>query len=908
MPGLLPNANDPSALIPNPASPQVPGALGSLGGQATNLAGAVGLNTGASGGSDSGAPQLPESTTLSLSPVNLTPLQEIQDTYTFVNWPSMANTLLNYNQLFPYEFKIMAYESEHSNSMTQLANIYLQLPPMHISVSIPHAVNLSVTQNGFLEESNGAPIRNISMSGTTGIVNSDLAANAKTSVVTSVLDYAFKNTISAASSILSSANTAVQSVQRVAGSLLGGSSQAGYPVNTAISATSGLVRRTGFYAFHDMARFFETYMGFKKTSQGRVVRLVCCFHKDQMYYGVTLNNFNWQKQPGTLEYNYSITLTAWRLYNILDLGGAPPKQQLQSPATDPLSQVKNTLTSLLNAGTTLWNAGSIIMQGLKADAANVTQMLYDPLRSIILALKGSSGTPIAVSDLPARLLHRGKNAILATLQTQLQSNPTLASSIDSTALLAGLFGNPQSSGNPGAMGQSALSDSINEQAQNTLSSATTPPVTSSPAQQIFDNPVRYQDVLSQISVSDVQFSQSITQDIQTEVNRVNNLTLQQYQTMREGILTFSRLYAESVGAGDATYNRINGVAPPANTVNTLTIADIQMLGALNDVIIGFNNVIAIMSVTPATPSNDYFKYYVNYAINNGLALQDAASKFLIPFPQGSTLESLAIQYLGDIDRWPEIAAINALKEPYIDEDGFYVSLIGDGAGNTALVSSPQNLYVGDVVFLQSNNQVPKQFQIAQIKTFDANNTLIIFQYNDDLSAYTIDENAQIHAFLPDTVNSQKLLAIPSKGAPNTNVAIQIGPGVQDLAGLSQISKTDFLINSAGDWMVTPGGDLVLATGYTNLVQAANMKLYTPLGGLPIHPTFGNPAQPGANVADINASQTLQLLHQMFAADTRFTGVLAGQVVLKGPAEAISLLVGISGTNTNLPITALVPAG
>ena len=58
------------------------------------------------------------------------------------------------------------------------------------------------------------------------------------------------------------------------------------------------------------------------------------------------------------------------------------------------------------------------------------------------------------------------------------------------------------------------------------------------------------------------------------------------------------------------------------------------------------------------------------AATSDIAFTIPNSKIQVPVPFGLTMEQIAMRYLGDPQLWLEIATLNDLREPYIDENGF----------------------------------------------------------------------------------------------------------------------------------------------------------------------------------------------------------------------------------------------
>jgi hypothetical protein len=69
------------------------------------------------------------------------------------------------------------------------------------------------------------------------------------------------------------------------------------------------------------------------------------------------------------------------------------------------------------------------------------------------------------------------------------------------------------------------------------------------------------------------------------------------------------------------------------------------------------------------------------------------SKIAVPFPYKITLEQLSATYLGSPERWIEIAALNGLQAPYVDEEGFSYKLTANGSANQITIGSADNLYI-----------------------------------------------------------------------------------------------------------------------------------------------------------------------------------------------------------------------
>jgi hypothetical protein len=235
--------------------------------------------------------------------------------------------------------------------------------------------------------------------------------------------------------------------------------------------------------------------------------------------------------------------------------------------------------------------------------------------------------------------------------------------------------------------------------------------------------------------------------------------------------------------------------------------------------------------------------------------------------------------------------------------------MASGASNSIIVNNSDNLYIGQTILIQSDTQRPEKRKINAIDAISDVEIIITLNGESDLSRFTILDNAKIHAFLPSTVNSNMLIAIPSDVAVNVPGSVRTNPSEQELNYIVKVAKADFMLqfsyNGESDLSFT-GSDVAIARGYQNLVQAANIKVLTKRGDLLDDPTFGNSIKIGDSSAEINAADMLNQLNTLFADDSRFSGLIGGRVNVKGPTVTMDLIAGINGTQAFLPFTTELP--
>lgn len=779
----------------------------------------------------------------------------------------------DFRKIYPYSFTITDIATN-----TIIKEIFLPLPPSSFVMDIPSATQLTVTLDGIIEESNGAPLRNINISGSTGIVNKSSSIynkenkpnNSSNAWYKTAADYAIRfgglnNTVGSVQNISNVTQNAVQRVKKT----LGFDSNNFYVLN---DEDSKLINVTGFYWFHSLLRFFEYYLHIKKSKIGKSYRLGFNVYKDKQFFFVVLNNFRWQKNQGSLEYTYSISLTAWKknqsagTRKSINIGSTPvsSKFNLFDSVRNAISGARQTISSFKN-----------LSYALNQD---IYENYVSVLDQINLLVKDLQGQFFSVLDFSSHLDDKsGPLGLADALSAAIKENwDTLGPEINKISSSNYSFSSEASSASPLYSLENKTSG--NNQAQKNIL-----------PKDLKNNPFKYAKVLEQISISSLNLNEKSLNAINVESQKARQLTVYDLIKYREKVKSFSETFSKV-----ATENK------------SLSSKHISISSQLNDVILSIDQLINYFKNQPKNSSNDYYNYYIDYAVSNGLNLSKANSKFFVPFPVDATLESLSVQYLGDPGRWIEIAALNGLKSPYIDEEGFIKFLSSNGSQSTILLSNKENLYVGQVLTISSDVETSQKIKITQITEFSKNEFLVSFEDELDLSLYKTIDNAKIKGYLPNTVNSSMLIAIPSQADPINQDQVNLGPGLDQLNSVAQLSKIDFLLTDQGDIALSPNGDIKKASGLTNLSQAAKIKLFTVQGSMLHRPDFGNPLQAGVSIANFNAKQYLIQLSNMFGQDERFTGILISNVNVKGPSVDVNLLIGTSNTGINLPVTTTVP--
>ena len=794
----------------------------------------------------------------------------------------------NWNKSFPYKFYILTTE-EPADKVTNtysegsyffIESFSLPIPPQSLSVDIPFASTTQVTLGGIAEDHNGAPIRNISLSGTTGIMPA--RANAMSTVGSHGQSPVYAGAASPFgiyTGTAQSARTLVDTAQLLA---------TGTPRNSfnlyssdyfdEVGAVNGDKngRSTGFYQFHLMSRFLEHYMELRKGPGGHNIRLAFSMYKDQSTYLVTATNFRMERNAADpLSYNYSLSMKAWRRIKFGKGIAALRVEGVNSPF-----DFQKMLTKIRLARETLDDLKTTI----RAVPGDLDTFIYEPLRQTTLFLKESAGLPVSLADMPAAVCQDLMGAVSDVVSSGRQAGQSINNATSRAVRsiqkeFARGFGYNDTS-------SSAAPVNSTSESQALVSSGS-----AASSKSIFAKPQDNYGLFSAIEINQLRIAPAIRRRIDEERRASRELTRSDFEAMRDTLEEGLADVADALGAGDPVFDEIYGRSTFVTT-KTPSDDDYRLLYALNEILDVMNSLSLVHQ--DESGRQNAIDLVAGYARKSGIAFQKPVSKFAIPFPYGATLEQISGRYLGDANRWLEIVALNGLRAPYIDEEGFELPLLAIGNGHRVTVGAATNLYVGQLVTLNANNATRTQRRIVNIQEVSAEMTFVTLDGEDDLARFGPAGLATLQAFLPDTINSNMQLYIPSQGEiadPLYN--LKSIPGINDFAA-SEKGGVDLLLTQAGDLAITPDGDCRLAIGLANIVQQVRIGLTTPQGSLPQHPEYGLGLRPGMSTADLDAKTLLSTANQMFKGDSDFSGVKLASVQKTGPVATLAVSVGVAG--------------
>lgn len=811
-------------------------------------------------------------------------------------FPHVAINAELWDKYMPYQLVLVTASEPNPNtgeiSYTPTKwRFTLPIPPQELTLDMPIATNIQATMRGISAQHGGAPFKTVQLSGTTGIapLKQRGAGLADRSIAQGALQGVFAGTIAAIGAASSTAQTILgrninpPNVHKGLG-------------DSVTDSDTILKTSTGYYQMRLMEQFIEAYVqmkshgrsvlgsnsdidaagtgvngSFRVSEDGRNLRMAFCMWKDEAVYLVEPLQFTKRRSASSpMEYMFSLQLRAYKRVQIGAglLGRSPHEFSARKP---------NIIAAILNRvrlARQLLNESEDVLKAVVSDPTNV---LDEALREASLFLADAAGARSTVTDLPKDVQDAFVQA-LAKNWSQIRSRYSALIDGETERQLT----------------QEGRSGSEISQARSAYVGY------NNAAQEAYRK--KLQKLLGAASPEDLTLPAGMRKKIALEKLRVQKLGRADFEKTRNLIQGVAAEFAKKVGASHSVFAETYGFPAPTST-RTPTDSEMDVLFSLNELAMQMDHLAVSNQIDPSVPSS--LEYVAGLAEGAGIAFKVPRSKMAVPFPYGTTLEQLALTYLGDANRWHEIATLNGLRAPYVDEEGFKLSLLTNGDRNTVMVADPSHLFPGQSVWLSSNGEKREKRHITSIRGLTPTQALITLDGDSDLERFTTGAQAVLEAFLPGTVNSQQIIYIPSDNEAPDDPRTKAVPGVNEYDSLLQVSGIDLLLTSDGDLAITPDGDCRIAYGLANIIQTVKIALSTAKGSLLQHPEYGLNVPVGVSTADVNAEEILKLAQEMFSSDPTFSGVRSAVVVKDGSALRITLDVGVAGTSQFIPISVVV---
>lgn len=771
------------------------------------------------------------------------------------------------NSGFTTKFSPMhnGFSFELANTQSSEWSFTLPITPQQLSIQDLYAVNGTATARGVTEEHNGVKFKIITAKGTMGVRPNRETIGMESGQ--SNLQTIFSGTLQSAKNI---GNT-IRGFKQIVQGRIGDES----------SLSDDDLRKTGYYQAMLMGQFLERYAEAKKNPKNKHWRLCFDIPKQNKSFIVIPEAFSLKQS--NMRPNQMLWDIKLRAYARVTISG---NKFVQAPNLFAQNDYQK-LMSTIRQTRKIMSSSVDLIKAVRSDFRKP----FEALRQVSLAIKDVAGLVLTVADLPNSIIKDASNSI-----EQSVLNFFDAASLFSKTNISDFFkSSDQEDITKAVVGMIYIKHKDSENGNIKLKDDETEPLN-----KIKEEPEKYFGFYDSVDVGGLELTpeqeQKIT-DTQEESAFINIDNLNEHKA------TISDLHSaisSNMGTGDTTYSQVYNKPTPKEFTTEPNLDDLELLQSLMESIQVIDDLTATKSFDNSKKT-DSLEFVSNLANNAGIEFTLPQGKKLVPVPFGLTMEEISARYLKDPNRWIEISAINNLRSPYIDEDGFMYNLLSNAEGRQFNVDdSSSQLFVGQKLTLRSNT-VPSFIRtITEIEKIGDNNFLITVDGEADLNKLKATDNASMQAYLPGTTNSQNRIYIPVNATSGDEDNTFEIPSLENTQ-INKLAKVDWLLDENGDIALNSIGDVRLSTGMTNLIQAAKLKLNTRRGTLLAHLDYGISTSVAASLADIDNGQILSEIDNLFALDPRFEGLDNAEVVLDGNTLSINLTVKIAGGNGVIPI-------
>ena len=437
--------------------------------------------------------------------------------------------------------------------------------------------------------------------------------------------------------------------------------------------------------------------------------------------------------------------------------------------------------------------------------------------------------------------------------------------------------------------------------------------------------VRFFAIFDNTSINSDSLNYEERQIIDNKKNEVLAYTRKDFLNIRSQLEKERDELTDRIGCSSSDYNTVFARSSQPFMTKAKN-KDMNNILELQEAIKSVNFILA-NSFSLSTSTIDPFALAKANANNPEIDIQTYFSGFLAKLNYGEDLQSLASRYLGDPNKWIDIAITNGLKAPYIDEVGEKIYLIASGGGNKINIkkvdsngnSNSDKLIIGQPILLQSSTlNFPEQRLINNIIEIPQSGEIIIeLSGEEDLHRYNKIDNAYIRVFKLNTTNSSFFIMIPSKTKLDDNNKSDTPWFLKKSDGIEKKQKVDICINDNGDIDFNSSSDLNLSYGLNNSVQAVKLKMSTEVGELRHHPEYGLANVKGIRNNDIVLIKKIlsDSINSMIKSDERFAGIdkldISYVPVFSNNSATVinvNLIVKLAGTGQLLPISFTINKG
>lgn len=810
----------------------------------------------------------------------------------------------NWNSDDPYFFAV-ATASEDNGVVISLDDnpfekyfesnkVPLLIPPSSITITTPFAINVSATNGGILEEHNGVVFRNIQISGTTGVFRDKTVLgnrNNKPGLAQKLGNAFAPATTAAITGLISQVSSLVKSVVGEGPGEIG-------DIDKKLKGNPNSLVNTGYFQYWQLYNFIAAYAQFKKEKKNEFVRLVFCSSKDNIAYVVTPLSFELKRDTtNPLLYHYNIALKSW---DIVPASVGITLQAIEIPTPDSIGAIK-AITDILRQGQKTITAATNVLSGVHSDITTVVNVYNQAL----IFLSNTAGVLNDVSNFGdimknnvAALLANSannRNLIQGAIKDSSSGLGSAASSLNNflapsnapsgatAATITGAGGSVKSQKTtPGGEDKASASQTVSSQAQSagTIGTGTA--------------------AFQAITLDQLDIPEGVQAQIDARSAAAASLTAGDIRELVDQLSSISDNYVASINSMDPVYASTYGIPVTTSSGNKLaTEDDILIAVAIEEARVSFLSTLATGQLFKERNPDPFLS--ANAHIPSVDQMTTPISTIAVPWQRGGSLDRLAEQYFGNSIKSRDIAVLNGLRAPYVDEVGFTLPILG-ATGRTFVTSTHNNIAINQFVTINGNALSSTRRQIVNIEALGGGQFRVTVSGIANLDIYSPSSAPFIFARLPGTVGPGDTILLPDLQQPDDVFALRPTPLYSQLTQAQKLFKVDIGLSQDGhDIDVGANGDINRSFGYNNATQAIRLAIETERGELERHITYGLPLAIGSRTADFSLTDVEEAVSTTISNDPRFltanaTATLNGSVV-----NITTVATGAQGTG-QIPVT------
>jgi hypothetical protein len=293
--------------------------------------------------------------------------------------------------------------------------------------------------------------------------------------------------------------------------------------------------------------------------------------------------------------------------------------------------------------------------------------------------------------------------------------------------------------------------------------------------------------------------------------------------------------------------------------------------------------------------------YANRFLETTDQVASPISSISVRWQRGKTLEDMAQQFLGDPNRARELALLNNLRPPFVDETGF-TRPIFNANGREFVVNSNENLAIDQRITIKSSSASPSRRTIIDLDDIGGGQYRIVVDGADNLNIYTPASSPFIEFRTPGTVGSGDYILIPDTTLPVDAFPIKPSATFDRLAHAEKVFKVDLALDerTGRDLVVGPANNVKRSFGYDNALQALRLATEIERGELEQHPEKGLAAPIGQRNSDFNLTEIGRLVEDTIVSDARFASAIT-QVEIDGSVSRVTIDAEGSNGTGQIPV-------